>query len=80
MDGLVQYETHTVTFEGLTVPRLIWRRFKRPMPGYLEKVLDFNQGLSASVTIPVGTVVAFPLDPLVETPKSRKAEAVRLWD
>jgi phage tail protein X len=70
-------ETFTVGSEGLTVTRIVWRRFRRRMPGLVERVLDSNPGLSAHVLLPVGLRLTLPIDPpraLVERP------LVNLWD
>jgi phage tail protein X len=73
------FETVTVESEGVTVPRIVWRRFRRPMPGLVEAVLDANPGLAAlGAYLPVGTVVRLPI------PAARGREPdvrlTRLWD
>jgi phage tail protein X len=77
MSGSV--ETVTVTSEGMTLSKMIWRRFKRPMPGLVEKTLAYapNRGLAKlGVVLPVGTVVYLPIDVLVAAPERT---TVRLW-
>ena len=68
-----------VTVEGdrLTVSLLVWRRFRRPMPGLLEQILDRNPGLaSAGVELPIGTVLDIP----VPTPREPQLlDPIRLW-
>lgn len=69
--------TETVAIEFLTLSQLIWRKFKRQPAGYIERVLDLNQGISTSVYLPVGTVVILPLDLPTDF---EEPEVVRLWD
>ena len=68
-----------VTVEGdrLTVSLLVWRRFRRPMPGLLEQILDRNPGLAgAGVELPIGTVLDIP----VPTPREPQLlDPIRLW-
>ena len=68
-----------VTVEGdrITVSLLIWRRFRRPMPGLLEQILDRNPGLAgAGIELPIGTVLDIP----VPTPREPQLlDPIRLW-
>ena len=70
-------ETVTIAGESITVSLLVWRRFKRPMPGLVERVYEINPGLGATGPIlPVGAVVKLPI------PAPRKVPTVapiRLW-
>ncbi len=70
-------ETVTVEGELLTVSLIVWRRFKRPMPGLAEAIHDLNPGLADLGTWPpVGTVFAMPI------PTPRKPvllDPIRLW-
>ena len=63
--------------DGITVSLLVWRRFRRPMPGLLEQILDRNPGLAgARVELPIGTVLDIP----VPTPREPQLlDPVRLW-
>lgn len=77
MDGET-IESITVTGEGLTVSLLVWRRFRKQMPGLIERVYDVNPGLSKSgAFLPLGAVVLMPVPP----PSSNvvDVEPVRLW-
>ena len=72
-------ETVTVTADDLTVSRLLWRRFKEPRLGLVERVLELNPGLSlAGPIIPASTAVRIPIDPPAATPTTRPV--VSLWD
>lgn len=68
-----------VAVEGdrITVSLLIWRRFRRPMPGLLEQILDRNPGLAgAGIELPIGTVLDIP----VPTPREPQLlDPIRLW-
>ncbi len=71
-------ERHTVSAENLTVSLIVWRRFRRHMPGLVERVLDSNPGLSAhGPYLALGTTLILPIDPppaIVTTP------IVNIWD
>ena len=66
-----------VAGDGISVDLLIWRKYKRPMPGLLEQVLDINPGLAAlGPILPIGTVVKLPT---VKPPPVTELAVVRLW-
>jgi phage tail protein X len=66
-----------VAGEGVSVDLLIWREYKRPMIGLVEKVLDTNPGLAAlGPILPVGTLVKLPT---VKPPPVTEIAVVRLW-
>jgi phage tail protein X len=70
-------ETVTVEGELLSVSLIVWRRFKRPMPGLVEAIYDLNPGLADLGTwLPVGTVFAMPI-PTPRTPAL--LDPIRLW-
>jgi len=70
-------ERIVVEGDGVTLSLLVWRRFRRPMPGLVETILDRDPGLAAlGPLLPVGT--AFDL--LVPTPRSPQLlDPIRLW-
>ena len=73
-------ETYTVQTDGLTVTRVVWRRFRRPMFGMVERVLALNPGLAQKgVHIPVGTKIVIPID-APEEARVRDLPVVQLWD
>lgn len=66
-----------VEAEGLTVSKIVWRRFHRPMPGLVERIFNENQGLSErGVILPLGTVFFIPVEKERPADQSR---VVRLW-
>jgi phage tail protein X len=71
------FETITVEGDFISVSLLVWRRFKRPMPGLVEQILDLNTGLAdLGPYIPVGTVLIMP----IPTPRAPAVlDPVRLW-
>lgn len=70
-------ETYTVQTDGLTLSRIVWNRFRRPMPGLVERILDTTPSLAhAGAILPVGAVVQIPID----TPREQQEVAViSLW-
>jgi phage tail protein X len=68
----------TVKIEGLTVANIIWRKFNRQPEGFVAKVFDINPGLAEYAEVPVGTVIAFPVEALAEA--KAKRDVIRLWD
>lgn len=56
--------TELVSVEGddVTVPLIVWRRFKRPMPGLVERIYDMNPGLAdLGPVLPYGTGLSMPV-------------------
>lgn len=70
------FETYTVESEGITVSRLVWNRFMRPMRGLVERVLDINPGIADFETLPVGMAVTLPIPSMKEPIR----EPIALWD
>ena len=70
-------ERFTVEGDGITVSLLVWRRFRRPMPGLVEIILERNPGLAGlGPILPVGTVLEIP----VPTPRAPQLlDPIRLW-
>ena len=75
MDQVI--ETVIVEGDGLTVSVIVWRRFKRPMPGLVEAIHDLNPGLAdLGNYLPVGTSFAMP----IPTPRAPVLlDPIRLW-
>lgn len=71
------FEPITVKGDFITVSLLIWRRFKRPMPGLAEQVYDINVGLAElGPYLPLGTELLMPI------PTARAApvlDPITLW-
>jgi phage tail protein X len=66
-----------VAGDGVSVDLLVWRKYRRPMPGLVERVLDINPGLAAlGPILPVGTLVKLPT---VKPPPVPELAVVRLW-
>lgn len=70
-------ERVTIEGDGITVPLVVWRRFRRPMPGLVEEIYARNRELAETGPyLPVGTVFDMPI------PTARKTERldpIRLW-
>ena len=75
MTGLV--ESVTVEGEFLTASLIVWRRFRRPMPGLVEAIHDINPGLAdLGPYLPVGTRFDMP----IPTPREPvHLDPIRLW-
>lgn len=70
-------EPVTVKGDGLTVSTIVWRRFKRPMPGLVEQIYDLNPGLADhGQVLPVGVTFNMP----IPIPREKQVLApIRLW-
>lgn len=75
------FETVTVETEGMTVSLLVWRRYKKPMPGLVERIFHTNRELAESgAELPVGTVVRMPVETVNEDSQvDQVLEPIRLW-
>lgn len=54
----------SVTIEGdlVTIPLVVFRRFRRPVPGLVERIYDINPGLAdLGPYPPTGTVFSMPV-------------------
>jgi phage tail protein X len=72
-------ETVTIQGDGITVDLIVYRRFRRPMPGMAERILELNQDLAdLGPFLPIGTQVLIPIDAPNRQPAEK--QAVRLWD
>jgi phage tail protein X len=70
-------ERITVEGDGITLSLIVWRRFRRPMPGLVEQIHDMNPGLAnLGAFLLVGTIfdmpVPVPREPVILDP-------IRLW-
>lgn len=78
---MTQEITETVVVEGqdLTLPLIVWRRWYRPMPGMVERILDTNPHLAdLGPVLPLGTRITIPI-PQPEPREQRVLDPVRLW-
>ena len=72
-------ETITVSADQLTLADLVWRKYRRPIPGLVEQVLNLNPGLAQlGPYLPLGTVVLLPV--LQEAARPVEREVIQLWD
>jgi phage tail protein X len=73
-------ETLTVTAEYSTLDLLLWRRFRREVPGLVEGTLRRNPGLSKiGAFLPVGMTISVQTPP--PEPRGRTAvQVVSLYD
>ena len=63
--------------EGLTVSLIVWRRFRRPMPGLVERIYATNPGLAdLGPVLPIGVRFGMPIP---SEPAQQRLEPVRLW-
>ncbi|WP_309628723.1 tail protein X [Brevundimonas sp.] len=68
-----------VSADQLTLADLIWRQYRRPIPGLVEQVLDLNPGLAQlGPFLPVGTRVVLPILQAAAQPAERAV--IQLWD
>jgi phage tail protein X len=76
-DTALAYERVVVEGEGLTLSKLIWRRFKVWKPGMVERILHRQGELAEFIYLPVGAVVEIPIDPPAQ---KRERPVIQLWD
>ena len=70
-------EPVTVQGEFITVSLIVWRRFRRPMPGLVEQTYDMNPGLGElGAFLPVGATFDMPV-PVPREPAI--LDPIRLW-
>ncbi len=70
-------ERITVEGDGITLSLIVWRRFRRPMPGLVEQILDRNPGLAGSGShLPLGTAFDLPV-PIPREPAI--LDPIKLW-
>jgi phage tail protein X len=74
------FELIPVTQEHVPLDLILWRRFKREVPGLVEKTLELNQNLAdGPVYLPVGTLVKVELP--APAPRGRSAvRVIALYD
>jgi len=69
----------TIRGDGITLDRFIMRRFRKYLPGYLERVLDVNPGLAGcGGVLPVGTKFILPTP--LEEETTAAILVIKLWD
>lgn len=70
-------EPVTVAGDALTVSLIVWRRFRRAMPGLVDQIYDMNVGLAdLGPVLPVGTTFNMP----IPIPREQQVlEPIRLW-
>lgn len=70
-------EPVTVEGDGLTVSMIVWRRFRRAMPGLVDQIYATNVGLAElGPVLPVGTRFNMP----IPIPRAQQVlEPIRLW-
>lgn len=70
-------EPATIEGEFITVSLIVWRRLRRPMPGLVEQIFDFNPGLAdLGLYLPVGTTFDMPV-PVPRAPAI--LDPIMLW-
>lgn len=77
--NITSVERITITDDGVTIARLIWNRFQKPMPGLLGEVYAANPKIGdGGPYLPVGAVVLMPIPEQRED--ERVIERVTLWN
>lgn len=70
-------ENVVVKGDFLTVPLIVWRRFRRPMPGLVEAIYKMNRELAESGPyLPIGTTFKMPIP--IPREKAR-LDPIKLW-
>jgi phage tail protein X len=75
----VNVEVITIRGEEISVDKLVARRFRQYLPGYVERVLDVNPHLAEQGPfLAVGTKVILP--PPNTQEKQGAIKVLKLWD
>jgi len=70
-------ESHTVDVDYMTLSTVVWSRFKKRMPGMVERIYAENPALAnLGPILPRGTVVRIPVDVSTEP---EEVAVVSLW-
>lgn len=76
----IAVEPHMVKSEAVTLDLIIWQRFRQPMDGLLERILDMPENAHLEhegAELRVGTIVYIPID----TPRGGdRVQPISLWD
>jgi len=76
---MITGEIINVRGEGITLERLIARKVRSYLPGYVERVLDINPGLAAlGPILPVGAQFLLPAPSAEE--RGSAVQVIKLWD
>lgn len=79
----ITYEYVEIKAENVTPDSLVFRRYKRRAPGILALFEEVNPrimpALKVGPFIPVGTVVAIPIDSAILKDEPTVVSAPRLW-
>lgn len=72
-------EEITIETDQLTVDHLVWRRYRRKIPGLVEQVLALNPGLAErGPYLPRGATVLLPVLQAAGPPTN--IDLLSLWD
>jgi len=75
----MSYQEVTITQEGISLTRLVWRFMSRKPAGYVEQVLEANPGVLATQPyLPIGLKIKLPIVDITDDTPAR--QVVRLWD
>ncbi len=70
-------ESFKIDGDGVELDLIIWRRYKRPTPGLVERTYSLNKGLAdLGLFLPHDTELWIPLD---QPPSYQEINLVRLW-
>jgi phage tail protein X len=74
-------ESVTVAGDLLTVPLIVFRRFRRPVVGLVERIYEMNVGLAdLGPYLPPGTTFLMPVsDAGQANPAPVTLDPIRLW-
>jgi hypothetical protein len=77
------FEVVEIRGERITPSQLVWRRYRRPAPGILGKLLALNPHVAVACSdqpyIPVGYSVAIPIDTTILAGKLQQMATIKLY-
>jgi phage tail protein X len=80
---VTSYDMITVEGDFITVDLIVWRRYKTPAYGIVERLLDDNPHLAKlhklSPFLPIGTQIRIPIDPDILRNRPQPQKSITLY-
>ena len=77
---IIALEQYEIQSEGMTVSKMIWRRYRRPMIGLLEVTLELPENYLLEHQDAMLTPGAIVFLPVVRQDEFGQIQVITLWD